>query len=332
MKTLKHIFAVLSFLVFLYAAFVAFSFFGYRVPQTTVLLFPEGTPLRTIARELAGAKLITHPLLFEGVIRLTGKEREIRAGEYEFVKGLRALEILSMMVEGKVRLYALTIPEGLTLREIGALAVAKGIGTSEEWERLTTNSAFLSSLGVEASSLEGYLFPDTYLFDRTTMLEKLVRQMSMLFFQKIPPPLVSEVQSRGLNLHQWVTLASLVEKETAVPSERPLIASVFLNRLKRSMPLQTDPSVIYGIKDFDGNLTRKHLETDHPYNTYTRTGLPPGPICSPGLESMMAVLRPEKSDYLYFVSRNDGTHQFSKTLEDHGRAVQVYQRKGGESR
>lgn len=332
MRTLKHIFAAFFFLVFLYAVFVAFSFFGYRVPQTTVLLFPEGTSLRTISRQLSDAKLITHPLLFEAAARLTGKERKIRAGEYEFTKGLRVMNILSMMAEGKVRLYSLTIPEGLTLREIGTQVVSKGISTSEEWDLVTGDVALIRSLGIGEASLEGYLFPDTYLYDRMTTLEKLIRSMTQLFFQKISPELISEARSRDLSLHEWVTMASIVEKETAVPSERPLIASVFLNRLKRSIPLQTDPSVIYGIVNFDGNLTRKHLETDHPYNTYTRTGLPPGPICSPGLESMIAVLRPEKSDFLYFVSRNDGTHQFSKTLDEHSRAVQTYQHGGAQSR
>ena len=329
MRTLKNIVAAVIVLAILYASFVLLSFFLYRAPQSKVLLFPEATPLRTTSRQLSEAKLITHPLLFEAVARLTGKEKKIRAGEYEFARGLRALEILSMLADGKVRLYALTIPEGLDLKEIGALFVAKGIGTMAEWDRLTHDPPLLRSFGIGAGSFEGYLFPDTYFYDRTTSLEKMVRTMTELFFKKVSPELISEAKGQNLSLHDWVTLASLVEKETAVPSERPLIASVFLNRLKRGMPLQTDPSVIYGIANFDGNLTRKHLETDHPYNTYTRTGLPPGPICSPGYEAMIAVLRPSMSDFLYFVSRNDGTHQFSKTLDEHSRAVETFQRGGG---
>lgn len=306
-------------LLFLFLALSAwgiikiFSFVQYRSPELVTLYFERGSSLRSISQTLAQHQVIPNPLLFEITARLKRKGNQLKAGEYEFEKGVNPLQILDKMVKGEVKLYSLTIPEGWNLKDIEKLFVEKGMIPSEERNILTAD-------------LEGYLFPDTYLYERRQSAKDIVAMMVELFRKKITTDLIEQARINGFSLHQWVTLASIIEKETAIPEERPLIASVFLNRLKKEMPLQTDPSVIYGIADFDGNLTRHHLETDTPYNTYTRMGLPPGPICSPGMEALLAVLHPADTDYLYFVAkRNSGEHQFSKTLEEHNAAVNYYQ-------
>lgn len=288
------------------------SFFQYRSPTAVTLYFERGSSLRSIGKTLADHRLIPDPLLFEIMARLQRKGNRLKAGEYEFKAGLNPPQILDKMVKGEVKLYSLTIPEGWNLREIKKVFAEKGLQSNEDEK-------------IFPSHLEGYLFPDTYLYEQRDTAGDLVVMMKELFRKKITGDLIEQAGRKGFSLHEWVTLASLIEKETALPEERPLIASVFLNRLKIGMPLQTDPSVIYGIPDFDGNLTRRHLETDTPYNTYTRNGLPPGPVCSPGLESLMAVLNPAKNDSLYFVAKGDGTHHFSRTLEEHNRAVNYYQ-------
>ncbi len=289
-----------------------YSFLQYHSPEGIYLYFERGSSLRSISKILADHQLIPDPLLFEILARLQRKGNRLKAGEYEFSAGLTPLQIMDKMVKGEVKLYSLTIPEGWNLKEIEKLFVEKGLLSSEDQTPFTSN-------------LEGYLFPDTYLYERRHTAKDLVAMMKDLFQKKITDALMEQAKIKGFSLHEWVTLASIIEKETAIADERGLIASVFINRLNRGMPLQTDPSVIYGIVNFDGNLTRRHLETDTPYNTYTRTGLPPGPICSPGLESLMAVLNPVQNDFLYFVAKGDGTHYFSRTLEEHNRAVNYYQ-------
>jgi UPF0755 protein len=175
--------------------------------------------------------------------------------------------------------------------------------------------------------LEGYLFPDTYKFARNLSVESILRSFVTRFNQHFGPAQEERARQLGFTRHQVVILASVVEKETAVPEERPLIAGVFLNRLKRRIRLQSDPTVIYGLNEFDGNLTRAHLSTDTPYNTYTRRGLPAGPICNPGAESIQAVLNPATTPYLYFVAKKDGTHHFSTSLAEHNSAVLRHQRR-----
>lgn len=294
-----------------------YFFLQYRSPESATIYFERGSSLRSISKTLADHRLTPDPLLFEMMARLQRKGNRLKAGEYEFKTGLGPLQLMDMMVRGDVKLYSLTIPEGWNLKDIGKIFVEKGLLSPEEASPLTAD-------------LEGYLFPDTYFYERRHTAKDIVAMMAELFRKKITPDLIEQAFIKGLSLHQWVTLASIIEKETALPEERPVIASVFLNRLKMGMPLQTDPSVIYGITDFDGNLTKRHLETDTPYNTYTRTGLPKGPISSPGMEALLSILHPAETDYLYFVAKgNSGEHQFSKTLEEHNKAVNDYQRNIG---
>lgn len=318
------------FIVALGAGVVLFVHFSrYESPKDVTIYFAKGSSLRHISKRLEKNHVIPNHLFFELLARVQSKTKNLKAGEYEFEKGLKPSAVLTMLVEGKVKLYSITIPEGFNLKGIGKRLEEKGLTQPEEWEQIIKDPKLIESLGIETVSLEGYLFPDTYLYEKRSTTRDLVEQMISLFKKQITPEMIDKAKERGLSFHQWVTLASIVEKETGVPDERPLIAAVFLNRIQKGMLLQTDPTVIYGIKNFDGNLTRRHLERDTPYNTYTRPGLPPGPIASPGLDSLKAVLNPANSEFLYFVSKGNGSHHFSKTLAEHNEAVSYYQLKRG---
>lgn len=318
---MKKIIFLAILLVILVLAARLFQFVLTPNPKTTIIYFENGSSLRHIARTLGKKGVITQARLFEWVARSRGEEKFLRAGEYEFEAGLKSAQILEKMVKGEVKIYPMTIPEGFNLADIGKLAVARGITTPDEWSRLIAESP----TPLEGTPLEGYLFPDTYFIERRTRGNQLIEAMTGLFKKKITPELIQKAAEKGFTLHQWVTLASLIEKETGIAAERPLIASVFINRLQKNRLLQTDPSVIYGIPNFNGNLTRENLQTATPYNTYINPGLPPGPICSPGMDSLMAVLNTPQTEYFYFVAKGDGTHYFSKTMEEHQRAVNYYQ-------
>lgn len=306
-------------------AYFALTFFTYQSPLPVTLEIKKGASLRAISTQLAKENIIPNAMTFEFLARLLGKQNEIKSGEYEFSKGLSPLDILNLMARGEIKLHPLTIPEGYNLQDIGKLLMAKKITTAEEWTGLTLDKDLLKQIQPKPPTLEGYLFPETYHIPRETAAKEIIGNMLAEFNRKISADKILQAQKMGLTLNQWVTLASIVEKETGVPAERPLIAALFLNRLKKGMPLQSDPTVIYGIQNFNGNLTRTDLATDTPYNTYTRPGLPPGPIASPGLDSLLAILNPAPTEFLYFVAKGNGTHYFSKTLAEHNRAVQYYQ-------
>ncbi len=204
---------------------------------------------------------------------------------------------------------------------------AAGLGRADDFLALCRDHSFINSLGLQEDSLEGYLFPETYNFPKGTPLKTIVKSMTDSFFD-VWKKYDSPAKEAGLTRHEAITLASIVEKETGAAQERPLIAGVFHNRLKKGMRLQTDPTVVYGLKDFNGNITRADLAADHPYNTYIIPALPPGPITNPGEAAIAAAVKPAQVSYLYFVAKNDGTHQFSNTLNEHNRAVRQYQRGG----
>jgi UPF0755 protein len=220
-----------------------------------------------------------------------------------------------------------TIPEGLTFRQIVSLLTEKGLGSADSFLCLNSDPAFLEKWGLPWQGIEGYLFPDTYYFSRFASAEEILGQMIGHFYKVFKSDLYRQAETLNFSVHEVVTLASLIEKETGTALERPLVSAVFHNRLKKGIPLQCDPTVIYGIADFDGNLTRDHLRTLTPYNTYVIQGLPPGPIANPGLKSLQAALRPANEDYLYFVGKGDGSHLFSSDLATHNRAVQQYQKR-----
>ncbi len=295
--------------------------------EATTLLIRSGQSFSATTDQLAGSGVVRSPLKFRVLARLTGADRRLKAGEYDLSAAMTPREVLALLERGWVKLHRLTIPEGLTLRQIAEAVETSGLGTAQEIIALAGDPAVARRFGLAAESLEGYLFPDTYLFARGTTAEAIVAALHERFRAVFTPEWSQRAAELGLSVHETVTLASIIEKETGAAAERPLISSVFHNRLRKGMRLETDPTVIYGIENFDGNLTRRHLATPTPYNTYLIRGLPPGPIANPGRESLHAALFPADTPYLFFVSRNDGTHVFSVHLEDHHRAVQTYQRR-----
>jgi UPF0755 protein len=290
-----------------------------------------GQSVSAVAEGLERRGLVRSGFKFRLFARLEGYDRRLKAGEYGLKASMTPLEILTRIEKGLVRLHRLTVPEGLTVSQIAAVVEKTGLARAAEIMARAMDPAYARLQGVCAGSLEGYLFPETYLFPKTVTADGIIGAMLERFRLTFSPEWERRAKEIGLTPHEVVTLASIIEKETGDPAERPMIASVFHNRLKRGMRLETDPTVIYGVKEFDGNLTRRHLETPGPYNTYLNKGLPPGPIANPGKKAIEAALFPAQTDYLFFVSKNNGSHQFSSNLADHNRAVQHYQLGPGRS-
>jgi UPF0755 protein len=284
-----------------------------------------GQTLNTTADILYKKNIIKSAMKFVLIARIKGDDKRLKAGEYLLSSAMTPLQLLDIMVRGTVRLYKLTIPEGYNLFQLAKLVEAANLGTQSDFIQAATDSARVRRHGLEGETFEGYLFPDTYFFPREVTIERVIAAMVKRFWSVFIPQWQTRAQELGLTVHQVVTLASIIEKETGASFERPIISSVFHNRLKKKMRLETDPTVIYGIKNFDGNLTRKHLTTPTPYNTYKIRGLPIGPIANPGSASLEAALYPDDTKYIYFVSRKDSTHQFSTNLKEHNRAVRKYQ-------
>jgi peptidoglycan lytic transglycosylase G len=314
----------------------AVATYGYRalgMPSQSVEIhhiieISEGVSFREVANLLAQKGLIVSPFGFRLLGKVQDAERKIQPGEYDLHTAMRPVEILNALVKGKAILYSVMISEGLTAQQIGKLLEEGGIAKEADIARLVADPAFAKSLGLEAQTLEGYLFPDTYHFRRRTKPEDVLRAMAQRFKAAYTPELQAQATALGMTERQVVTLASIIEKETGRDDERPLISAVFHNRLKKRYPLQSDPTVIYGIRNFSGNLTRKDLGRRTPFNTYTKLGLPPTPIANPGLRSIQAAVNPAPVKYLYFVSKNDGSHHFSVTVAEHNRAVERYQKRG----
>lgn len=286
---------------------------------------PRGSSFTATATILADAGLIHEDIRFNILARLYGFSSKVRAGEFSLPGGKMPMETLKALIEAKPIQHAVTVIEGLRAEEIAEIFARKKWSNKDEFLALVQDETFIATLGLgNVSSLEGYLYPDTYYLTRLPAPDpKKIVKMMVQRFQEIWEGLDADDKE----MHETVILASIIEKETGDATERSRIASVFLNRLKKGMRLQSDPTVIYGIKDFNGNITRKDLRRKTPYNTYVVKGLPAGPICNPGRDALEAVLHPADEKYLYFVSKNDRTHHFSKTLREHNRAVRKYQRK-----
>ena len=284
--------------------------------------------LQAIALHLTQEGIIHDPYKFMILAWCKGLGKKIQWGDFELYAGIPPSVLLNYLTTGKTMLKRITIPEGFTLQQIVGRLSEEKLVDEKEFLASAHDLQFIKALGIDGQSLEGYLFPDTYMFHQgmsaQTIQERMVQRFQEVFLELQGRYGISGI----LNIKKVVILASIVEKESGLQLERPLIASVFYNRLKRGMALQSDPTVIYGIKDFAGDLTKKNLLTPTAYNTYLSLGLPPGPIANPGRDSLRAVLSPAESDYLYFVSKNDGSHFFSKTLKDHNRAVARYQLSG----
>ena len=288
----------------------------------------RGTSLGSVARALEAEGLVRDARALEWLARLQGLASQLHAGEYLLSAAMAPSEILEQLTQGRVATYALVLPEGFTAAQIAERLEARELAEAAAFTVAVRDAELARRLGIPAATLEGYLYPETYRLPRGLGAREIARIMVEQFraaWSQVEP----RARERGIAMHDVVTLASIVEKETGAPHERPLIASVFANRLERGMRLESDPTVIYGIPDFDGNLRRRDLENaENAYNTYRHRGLPPGPISSPGLAALRAVVEPEESDYLYFVSRNDGTHLFSTNYRDHVNAVNRFQRRG----
>ena len=331
---MKKIFAIIAiaFLVLFVAAaglYVSLLKFaeqpaGESAHETIVAIKP-GEGFRSISQRLFDAGIINSPFKLSLLARIKGYDKRVKAGEYLFSARLTPAGILEMMVGGKVILYKVTVPEGYSMRQIAAVVAEAGLATAEAFLKAAGNSDRVKTAGIEADTFEGYLFPDTYYLPRDIGPEKIVDTMVRRFHSVFLPEWEARANELGFSVHEIVTLASMIEKETGLPAERPLISSVFHNRLKKRMRLESDPTVIYGIDGFSGNITRKDLAAERPYNTYRIRGLPPGPIANPGSLSLEAALYPADTPYLYFVSKNDNSHQFSTNVLEHNRAVRKYQ-------
>lgn len=291
-----------------------------------IIEIPEKTTLREASEILEAEGLIRDREPFVLMARLMGVDREIKAGEYALNTWMRPLEILRILIEGKVMVYEVRIPEGQTASQIGKLLAENGLVNYDTFMALVNDQGFVKFLGIDAPSLEGYLFPETYYFTKKDWTYDIIKKMVQNFKRTFNSEFEERASELKMTQREVVALASIIEKEAGVDTERPLIAAVFHNRLKKKIPLQSDPTVIYGLKNFSGNLTREHLRIRTPYNTYVIKGLPPGPIANPGRKSIYAALFPAKVDFLYFVSKNDGTHYFSKDLPEHNQAVYKYQK------
>ena len=292
-----------------------------------VIEIPQGANLRVVAQLLSGEGLIKDPTYFIIAGKLTGVEREIKPGEYEVHTDMRPLQILNLLKRGDLYHHDVVIPEGYNVKQIAELLEEKQLADSKTIIGLTRDKEFIRSLEIQSNSLEGYLFPSTYRIAKRTPPEDLIRMMVRAFQHVYTQEFQDRAQALHLTQNQVVTLASMIEREASSDEERRKVSAVFHNRLRRHIPLQSDPTVIYALPDFDGNLKRVHLKIASPYNTYRWPGLPPGPIANPGGAALDAALHPAPVDYLFFVSRNDGTHYFSNSIQEHNRAVAKYQQK-----
>jgi UPF0755 protein len=289
-------------------------FRGYSTPEQFVEI-PSGLGNRAIGDRLVSAGVVRSHLTFRAAMWKAGESTKLRAGEYRFADPMTPLEVIDKIHRGDVFVIPITFPEGLNVFEMSKIFEAKGFGSAK---------SFVDA----ARTYEGHLFPNTYALSRHTDASRLVKIMRDAFDHALTPDIRYAAMDRGLDEEQLVTLASIVEKETGNPAERPLVASVYENRLRIGMALQCDPTVIYALEragKWDGNIRRDDLNIDSPYNTYRYPGLPPGPIASPGKASLEAVAHPAESDFLYFVSKNDGSHVFATNLTDHTKNVQKYQ-------
>ncbi len=302
-------------------------FKGYAAAEQFVDL-PAGANTRAIGARLVEAGVVRDALTFRLALWRSGVSRQLKAGEYRFDRPMSALDVVRKIARGEVYLRSITFPEGLTIDDMAVLFEAHGFGPAASFRAAAADRTLVADLDPQARDLEGYLFPETYALPRRSSASDLVRMMVRRFHQ-VFAPLRDEAAAEGHSVREVVTLASIIEKETARPDERPLVAAVYVNRLRIGMGLQCDPTVIYGLRRagrYTGNLNHESLTWDSPYNTYLHRGLPPGPIAAPGRSSLEAAVHPARADYLYFVSRNDGSHVFARTLEEHNRNVFRYQK------
>jgi len=300
---------------------------SYSAPEVLVEIKP-GNSTQTIARGLATAGVVRDDWTFRLAIWRSGRDRALQAGEYHFDRPLSAMQVVHKIATGQVYLRSITFPEGLIISEMAQIFEAEGFGTVDEFLAAAGRVELIAELDSQATNLEGYLFPETYSLPQDATANDLVEAMVTQFRQVFSVIMREATSDRKLSVREIVTLASLIQKETGNSDEHGLVSAVYNNRLRIGMPLQCDPTVIYALQLaglYDGNLNRRSLDFDSPYNTYRYKGLPPGPIASAGRAVLDAAVRPADVSYLYFVSRNDGSHAFANTLREHNRNVREYQ-------
>ena len=325
LRLIIFLFLIGTGVVLLLASTLAMAYQGFAVP--VILDFPKGTSAQDMAQQLAEAGVVRYPWQFV-LARLLHPAVRLQAGEYQFSHSDTTWNVFNRIVRGDVFFYVLTVPEGSNMFDIAGSLSQFDFLHSEDFLRAARDPALIKDLAAGAPTLEGYLFPSTYHLTRRTTARDLCQMMTDQFrkhWQQLQDP------NHPVPVSQTVTLASLVEKETAIPAERPLVASVFENRLRLGMPLDCDPTTIYAAlldARYHGTIYKSDLQSPNAYNTYQHAGLPPGPIANPGAASLKAAIAPAGTDYLYFVAKADGTgsHQFSKTVDEHNRAVQNYRR------
>jgi len=286
---------------------------------------PDGAHMRVVADLLAKEGLIHYKEYFIVLGKLTQTEKSIHPGEYDFHTRMLPLDILALLRKGKIIQYEVSIPEGYSSYMIADLLEEKRLADKEVFLQLVHDQSFIQSLNLNVKSLEGYLFPSTYFFPRRIKTEEIIKKMVSTFIQEYSPDIDEAAAQLKMSRHEVVTLASIIEREAGLEEERRWVSAVFHNRLKKNIPLQSDPTVTYEMKGFSGKITKKMLLTKTPYNTYRIKGLPEGPIDNPGKKSLLAAVHPAPVDFLYFVSKNNGTHYFSTSLKEHNKAVKRYQ-------
>jgi UPF0755 protein len=298
-------------------------------PSEVTILFPFGTSTSEIFRRLASEGVVRSAWVAEAYYRLARSATPLQAGEYRFARPTPLSQVIDRMNRGDVVRHAIVVPEGLTAEETFELFWTRGISRPQAFRNALTNPELISSIARGAPDLEGFLFPDTYEVTRSTSARQIVETMLANFRRQFTPELRERARQSGLTLRDAVTLASIVQKETSLPREAPLIAGVYWNRLRRGMRLQADPTVAYALKrdgKWTGTLYRSDYGYESPYNTYLHDGLPPGPISNPGLAALKAAVSPAKTDFLYFVADRSGGHTFSRTFEEHRDAIAASRR------
>lgn len=299
---------------------------GFDGPKKDVEV-RKGLRSATILKHLQQEGILRDPYVPLIYLKLVRRGDSLKAGVYEFTGPVSAADVVDKLARGDVILKTVTIREGLDRFTIGRMFAAEGLGRAAEWDKVTADPELIRDIAPEAKSLEGYLFPDTYKFNPGTPAKVIVTEMVQNFRKHFSGEMA--YITTGLNLHETVTLASIVETEARLPQERPLVASVYLNRYRKHMLLGADPTVIYALKlagRWDGNIHKQDLSMDSPYNTYRVAGLPPGPIANPGVASLRAAAAPASTAFLYFVAKGDGSHAFTTNIDDHNRNVNFYQR------
>jgi len=299
--------------------------------QDRTVTVPRGSRMPEVVSALHEGGVLRRPLVFRALVYLTFTSRRLHYGEYTFSRPPSTFEVWQKVIHGDVVTYKVTVPPGANLYDVAALLREHSVAEPETFLAAATSPAELERLEIPGNSAEGYLSPETYTLVKPVTPEEILEEMVRMFRKRFTPEMERKAKASGFTLHQLVTIASIIEKETGIDGEKPLVSAVIRRRLALGMPLQMDPTVIYGAKRFDGTVTRKDLRTPGPYNTYTNRGLPPGPIANPGMAALEAALTPADADYLYFVSRNDGSHAFSRTLEEHNRAVEAFRRAAREA-